>query len=98
MMSFLIQYTRRLNLSFLKNMQCLFSDQLSAFAIYSEVLSYSFCQHCEDILFHKINIFLLHHIFLNELLSVSSVMFSRMLRYIFFLFTLIAHLLCCFNE
>jgi len=98
MMSFLIQYTRRSSLFSLKNVQCLFSDQLSAFTVHFKVLSYSFCQHCKDVLLHKINIFLLHHVFLNELLSVLSVMFSRMLRYIFLSFILIVYLLCCLDE
>jgi len=98
MMSSLIQCTRRSSLSSLKNVQCLFSDQLSAFAVHSEVLSCLFCQHHEDILLYKISMFLLHHIFLNKLLSVLPVMFSRMLRYISFLFALITHLLCCLDE
>ena len=98
MMSSLVQCIRRLSLSSLKNVQCLFFNQLSAFAVHSKVLSCSFCQHHKDILLYKINIFLLYCIFLNELLSVLSVMFSRMLRYIFLSFTLITHLLCCFNE
>lgn len=89
---------KKIKFIFFKNMQCLFFNQLSAFTVHSEVLSYSFCQHCEDILLHKISMFFLHYILLNKLLSILSVMFSKILKYISFLFTLIIHLLHCLNE
>jgi len=97
MMSSLVQRTRRSSLSSPRNVQCLFSDQLSAFAVHSGVLPCPFCQHCGDVLLRGISVFLLHRAFLNELLSVPPVMFSRMFGYVSLSFALVAHLLRCLD-